>query len=211
MVHSAITNLKSSMDFTRAELRKLRSLRTPQLIQRCLDELPYHHANTAWSPRLVLRESTAHCLEGAIFAAAALRVNGHQPLLWDLEGIRDTDHVLAIYQYDRHWGAIAKSNFAGLRFREPVYRSLRELAMSYFDNYYNLLGERTLRAFSRPVNLKRFDRLGWMTSEKSVWFIPEYLCQVPHTRVLTDAQEKRLTRLDQRSHRAGLTGYSKHK
>ena len=197
--------------FTIQELRLFRSLKTPQLIQRFLEELPYHHARTAWSPRLVLREHTAHCLEGAIFAAAALRVNGYKPLLWDLEGIRDSDHVLAIYKYDGHWGAIAKSNFAGLRFREPVYRSLRELAMSYFDNYYNLLGERTLRAYSRPVDLSRFDHLNWMTAEKSVWFIAGHLCHIAHTPVITKQQEKRLTRLDKRSHAAGLTGYSSHK
>ncbi len=196
--------------FTAAELRRLRALKTPYLIQRFLEDMPYHHANTAWSPRVVLQENTAHCLEGAIFAAAALRVNGFKPLLWDLEAVRDTDHVLAIYQYDNHWGSIAKSNFAGLRFREPVYRSLRELAMSYFDNYYNLLGERTLRAFSRPVDLSRFDRLEWMTTEKPVWFIAEHLCHVSHTPLITKTQEKRLTRLDKRAHAAGLTGYSKH-
>jgi hypothetical protein len=196
--------------FTKAEVRRLRALKTPHLIQRFLEEMPYHHANTAWSPRRVVQENTAHCLEGAIFAAAALRINGFKPLLWDLEAVRDTDHVLAIYQYDRHWGSIAKSNFAGLRFREPVYRSLRELAMSYFDNYYNLMGERTLRAFSRPVDLARFDRLEWMTTEKPVWFIAEHLCGIAHTPLITNQQEKRLTRLDKRAHAAGLTGYSRH-
>jgi hypothetical protein len=199
-----------TFDFSSSELRRLRALKTPQLIQRFLEEMPYHHANTAWSPRVVLREGTAHCLEGAIFAAAALRVNGYKPLLWDLEAVRDTDHVLAVYQLDGHWGAIAKSNFATLRFREPVYRSLRELAMSYFDGYYNLLGERTLRAFSRSVDLSRFDHLDWMTTEKPVWFIAEHLCHIPHTRLITRQQEKRLTRLDKRSHTAGLTGYSHH-
>src|SRR5512146_2664235 len=136
---------------TLRELRKLRALRTPFGVQRFLDSLPYHHAQTAWSPRRVLREGTAHCLEGAIFAAAALRVLGFRPLLWDLEAVRDVDHVLAVYRYDGHWGAVGKSNFAGLRFREPVHRSLRELAISYFDVYYNLLGERSLRGFSRPM------------------------------------------------------------
>jgi hypothetical protein len=196
--------------FSKNELRRLRSLKTPYLIQKFLESLPYHHAHSAWSPRLVLRERSAHCLEGAIFAAAALRVNGFKPLLWDLEAVRDTDHVLAVYQYDDHWGAIAKSNFAGLRFLEPVYRSLRELAMSYFDNYYNLLGERTLRAFSRPVDLSRFDSLSWMTTDKPVWFIAEHLCHIAHTRLITKTQERRLSRLDQRAHAAGLTGYSKH-
>jgi hypothetical protein len=196
--------------FTKAEARRFRALKTPHLIQRFLEEMPYHHANSARSPRRVLQENTAHCLEGAIFAAAALRMNGFKPLLWDLEAVRDTDHVLAIYQYDGHWGSIAKSNFAGLRFREPVYRSLRELAMSYFDNYYNLLGERTLRAFSRPVDLSRFDELEWMTTEKPVWFIAEHLCGISHTPLISNQQEKRLTRLDKRAHAAGLTGYSRH-
>ena len=196
--------------FTPAELRRLRALKTPALVQRFLDQLPYHHGNTAWSPRLVLRGNTAHCLEGAIFAAAALRVNGFPPLLLDLEAVRDVDHVIAVYRYDGHWGAIAKSNFAGLRYREAVYRSLRELVMSYFDVYYNLLGERTLRAYSRPVNLARFDRLAWMTTDKPVWFIPEHLCHIAHTRLLSDEQERALTRLDKRSHAAGLVGYSQH-
>ena len=110
---------------------------------------------------------TAHCLEGAVFAAAALRVLGFPPLLLDLEAVQDTDHVLAVYQVRGHWGAIAKSNFAGLRYREPVYRTVRELVMSYFESYINLRGDRTLRAYSAPVNLARFDRCrpGWMTTD----------------------------------------------
>lgn len=194
--------------FTPGELRRLRALRNPRLIQRFLDSLPYHHAQTAWSPRHVLREGTAHCLEGAIFAAAALRVNGFSALIWDLEANRDVDHVLAVYRLDGHWGAVGKSNFAGLRYREPVHRSLRELAISYFDTYYNYLGERTLRAYSRPVNLARFDDRHWMTSEKDIWFIPEYLCHIAHTPLLTTAQEKRLTRLDARAKAAGLVGHN---
>jgi hypothetical protein len=195
-------------NFTPGELRRLRALRTPALIQRFLESLPYHHAHTAWSPRRVLREGTAHCLEGAIFAAAALRANGYAPLVWDLEATRDVDHVLAIYRVDGHWGAVGKSNFAGLRYREPVHRSLRELAISYFDTYYNYLGERTLRAYSRPVDLARFDDRAWMTSEKDIWFIPEYLCHISHTPLLNGNQEKRLTRLDARAKAAGLLGHS---
>jgi hypothetical protein len=146
----------------------LRGLRTPQRIQRFLDDLPYHHANTAWSPRKVLREGTGHCLEGAIFAAAALRVIGFPPLLLDLEAVRDVDHVLAVFNTHGHWGAIAKSNYSGLRYREPVYRTLRELVLSYFEHYYNHRREKTLRRYSRPVNLKRFDAIGWMTAEEDV-------------------------------------------
>ncbi len=119
-----------------------------------------------------------------MFGAAALRMLGHEPLLLDLEAVRDDDHVLAIFRMRGHWGAVAKSNFSGLRYREPVYRTLRELAMSYFDHYYNLRKEKTLRAYSRPVNLKRFDSMGWMTAEEDVWAIPEYLCTISHTKVL---------------------------
>src|SRR5262247_2574362 len=175
--------------FTRSEWRALRALRSPIGIQRALEEMPYHMASSAWSPRRVLRERTAHCLEGAIFAAAALRVLGLAPLLLDLEAVQDTDHVIAVYRMRGHWGAIAKSNFSGLRYREPVYRSVRELVMSYFESYVNLRGERTLRAYSEPVDLGRFDRAqpGWMTTEDDIWWIPEHLVRVPHMRLLSAA------------------------
>ncbi len=192
--------------FTPEELRSLRRLKDPYGIQRFLYDLPYHLTDTAWSPRRVLREKTAHCLEGAIFAAAALRANGYPPLIIDFEAKRDTDHVLAVYQFDGCWGAIAKSNFTGLRYREPVYRSLRELALSYFEDYFNLLGERTLRRYSAQVNLKRFDHLDWMTTEKPVWFIAEYLAKIHHFPLISRSQIHRLHRVDERSLRAGLFG-----
>jgi hypothetical protein len=184
--------------FTSSELRTLRSLRTPARVQNFLAKLPYHLAGTAFSPRLVLRERTAHCLEGAIFAAAAFRVNGRPPLLLDLEAVNDTDHVIAPFREKEGWGAVALSNFSGLRFRAPVYRTLRELVMSYFDDYLNLRGERTLRNFSRPVNLARFDPLDWMTNEKDVWFIAEHLCVIPHTPLLTPRMARGLPRADGR-------------
>jgi len=191
-----------SWGFTHSELRKLRSLKDPYGIQRLLDDMPYHLEDTAWSPRRVLRENTSHCYEGALFAAAALRLNGYPPLIWDLEAEHDTDHVIAIYRVDGCWGAVAKSNFTGCRFREPVHRSLRELAISYFNIYHNMRGERTLRTFSRPVHMKRFDHLNWMTTEKPVWFVAEYLLTIPHTRLLTSAQAKQLHRVDRRLFRA---------
>jgi len=192
--------------FTSAELRKLRSMKDPHGIQRFLDRIPYHLAGTAWSPRRVLNEESAHCLEGAIFAAAALRVNGYPPLIWDLEAERDTDHVLAIYRVRGHWGAVATSNFSGCRGRQPVYRSLRELAMSYFNLYFNLRGERSLRNFSRPVNLQRFDHLNWMTTEKPVWFIAEHLCEIFHYKLLKPGMSKRLARVDERLFKAECVG-----
>jgi hypothetical protein len=192
--------------FTPAELRKLRSLQNPYGIQRFLDDMPYHLADTAWSPRRVLREHTAHCMEGAIFAAAALRANGHPPLILDLEAKHDTDHVLAVYRVKGHWGAIAKSNYTGCRYREPVYRSLRELVMSYFDIYFNLRRERTLRTFSRPVNLVRFDDKRWMTTEEPIWFIVYYLLEIKHYKLLPKGIEKRLHRVDERTFQAETLG-----
>jgi hypothetical protein len=198
--------------FTRRELRSLQALRSPAGVQRALDAMPYHLATTAWSPRRVLRERTAHCLEGAIFAATALRVLGFPPLLLDLEAVQDTDHVIAVYRIEGHWGAIAKSNFSGLRCRAPVHRTLREMVMSYFEDYINLRGDRTLRAHSRPVNLARFDRLhpGWMTSEADLWWIPEHLVEISHIRILTPSLERSLFRVDRRALEAAVVGRRVH-
>ena len=181
-------------------------------MQRALDAMPYHLARTAWSPRRILAERTAHCLEGAIFAAASLRALGFPPLLLDLEAVQDTDHVVAVFRIDGRWGAIAKSNFAGLRYREPVYRDLRELAMSYFDAYMNLRGERTLRAYSAPVDLSRFDRrhAGWMTTPAELWWVAEHLAVIPHRSLLTPRMTRRLSTVDRRSRSAALVGHRKH-
>jgi pimeloyl-ACP methyl ester carboxylesterase len=158
----------------------------------------------------VLRERKGHCLEGALLAAAALRVNGQPPLVMDLEAVRDDDHVVALYRERGLWGGIAKSNFAGLRFRAPVYRTLRELALSYFDHYYNLRGERTLRSYSVAVNLARLDGKNWMTSEEEVWCVPELLIASRHYPLFPEKIARALPRLDRRSFEAGMHGMTKH-
>lgn len=191
---------------TREEQLLFRRLSTPVKVQKYLDDLPYNKerdGETCRSPRRVIRDQTAHCFEAALFAAAAMRMNSHPPLILDLEAVRDDDHVVAIYRQHGCWGAMAKSNYAGLRFREPVYRTLRELVMSYFEGYYNLDGEKTLRAYSRPVNLARFDSLDWMTAEEDLWAIPEYLVDIKHTSILRST--KRMF-MDERSYKAGLVG-----
>jgi hypothetical protein len=194
--------------FDVGEWNTLRRLKTPEKIQRFLDiEIAYNKepdGATCRSPRRVVRDRVAHCLEGALFGAAALRAQGFPPLLLDLEAVRDDDHVLAVFKQRRHWGAIAKSNYAGLRFREPVYRTLRELAISYFEHYYNLSAEKTLRKYSRPVNLARFDSIHWMTAEDDLWVISDHLFTIPHTPLLPTAI--RLARVDQRLYAAGLVG-----
>lgn len=193
-------------NFTSPELRKLRSMRNPYGIQKVLDDMPYHLEDTAWSPRKVLAENSSHCLEAAIFAAATLRINGYPPLLLDMEAEHDTDHVIAVFRQHGCWGAIAKSNYAGLRWREPVYRTLRELALSYFNFYFNLRRERTLRRYSVPVNLKRFDRQNWMTTDQPVWFIVYHLFEVRHFPLMRKTQEKQLHRVDERLFQAECLG-----
>ena len=185
----------------------MRALKTPRGIQLYLDAMPYHLAGTAWSPRRVLHEGTAHCLEGALFAAAALRALGYPPLILDMEAERDTDHVVAVYKVGGHWGAIAKSNFSGCRDRAPIYRTLRELALSYFHIYFNLRGERTLRRYSRPINLARFDRRNWMTTEKDTWFVAEYLCEIPHASLLKKPALKNVYRADTRTMQGEMVGH----
>lgn len=204
----AMTN---NFGLSRSELAVIRRLTKPERLQRFVDdELAYNKepdGATCRAPRRVLRDRLAHCAEGAFFAAAALRVHGHAPLIVDLEAVRDDDHVLAVFKEHGCWGAIAKSNYAGLRFREPVYRTVRELVMSYYEHYYNPAGEKTLRAYStRPVNLQRFDRRQWMTREDDLWDICEYLCVVPHTRVMPLPAERKRRWLDKRSYKAGMVG-----
>src|SRR5271154_4368932 len=122
LMTSSKSDLSALSDFTPKELRKLRSMKNPYGIQKFLDAMPYHLEDTAWSPRKVLAERSAHCLEGAIFAAAALRANGYPPLLLDFEAEQDTDHVIAIFRENGCWGAVAKSNYSGCRWREPIHR-----------------------------------------------------------------------------------------
>ena len=193
-----------------ADVRTLRALKTPARIQKFIDNLSYQYADTAWSPQRVLRVRKGHCLEGALLAAAALRVNGHPPLVMDLEAVEDDDHVVALYRERGLWGGIAKSNFAGLRFRAPVYRTPRELALSYFEHYYNLRGQRTLRAYSQPVNLARLDPQHWMTREEDVWCVPEVLVTAKHYPLFPDKVARALPRLDRRSFEAGMHGWTKH-
>ena len=191
----------------RDELRLLRSLTTAGRIQRFLDDLRYDvSGRSCRSPRRVLRERTVQCMDGALFAAAALRAQGHPPLIVDLEAERDDDHVIAVYRRNGHWGALARSNFSGLRSREPVYRTLRELVVSYFEDYFNLRREKTLRRYSRPVDLRRFDGRGWMTAEEDLWYVAEHLVGLRHQRVLTRAQARALAPTDRRLFAAGLVG-----
>lgn len=189
-----------------AERTLWRSLTSPFKIQAFLDDVPYSGEERYRSPLTFLRERTGHCFDGALFAAAALRRLGHPPLIVDLLPGDDDDHVLAIYKRGAFWGALAKSNFAGLRFREPIYRSLRELVMSYFEDFYNLKGVKTLRGYTRPLNLAAFDRVGWMWNDERLDDIGVKLGEIRSYRILTPAQIRALQPKDKRSYEAGMVG-----
>ena len=200
-------------ELTRAEVALLRRLSTPDKVQRYLDDLTYNlekGGDTVRSPRRVMRDRTAHCAEGAFFAAAAFRVNGRPPLIVDLEADNDDDHVLAVYRERGLWGSVAISKFSGLRFRAPVYRTIRELVMSYFEDYFNWDGDRTLRAYSRPLSLARFDRINWMTAEEDLWPVVEWLSVAHHTPLVGRAVANRLPHVDRRSYQAGVFGAPEH-
>lgn len=190
---------------TSPELALLRRLDTPKKIQDYLETLRANDGNdTCRSPRNVMRTGRAHCIEGAMLAALALRLHGQRPLIMDFESApHDLDHVVAVFKSRGHWGAISKTNHAVLRYREPVFRSIRELAVSYFHEYFDDDGRKTMRTFSRPVDLSRFDRRGWMTSEEDVWYVAEHLVDIPHTSILTPSQLRGLRRADPIECKAG--------
>ena len=145
-------------------------------------------------------------MDGALFAAAALRLQGHPPLIVDLEAVQDDDHVIAVFQRRGLWGSVARSNYSGLRYREPLHRTIRGLVLSYFEWYYNLRREKTLRRFSRPIDLSRFDRIDWMTTEDDLWEIPDYLVDVKHETLMSGAMIQELGTADGRAFNAGLVG-----
>ncbi len=182
-----------------AEKKLLSALKKPQQIQAHLDGTSYSSEPIYRSPRSVMRDNRAHCFDGAMFAAAALERIGFEPLLLDLRAVRDDDHVLAVFQDDGCWGAIGKSNFVGLRGRDAVYRSLRELAMSYFEPYFNSDRERTLRSFSTPVKLKKFEKLNWRTEDAAMDAIADALNAAKHEPLISEAQAKRLWPVDERT------------
>ncbi len=188
------------------ELKLVSGLDSPARIQSFLDQLAYSDEPSYRCPLTVLRDRKAHCFDGALFAAAMLRRLGHPPLIVDLIPHNDDDHLLALYKIHRHWGAVAKSNFVGLRFREPIHRNLRELVLTYFESYYNLLREKSLRAYTAPLDLSKLDRLEWMTNDQGLDDVADRLDRMRTFPLLDTKMLPGLSLLDQRSYAAGMVG-----
>ena len=194
------------MDWTKDEIKFLKTMSNPDRIQGFLDSLDYNPVYECRSPRWVIRKRSAHCFEGALFAAAALQYNGHKPLIVDLKAYNDDDHVITIFKEDDHWGAVAKSNFTSLRYREPVYRSLRELVMSYFDFYFNLDRDKSLRSYSLPLDLTIYDARRWTTTDDDLEYIGDKLEQIHHFPVVDEMMIKKLKRASSIMLEAGMLG-----
>lgn len=198
--------MRNNFGFNVDEVRLLKKLNSPEKVQRYLNDTPYHLDNkedVCYSPRLVMREREADCASGAIFAAAVFRFHGVKPLVICLGSVRDDDHLLAIFKKHDHWGAIGKSKYTGLTYREPIHKTKRELALSYFEDYFNYKGEKTLRTYSDTLNLSRFDDKGWMTTEEDISFVPEHFCEVRHTDLLTRQSARNLSLVTPLMLRAG--------
>lgn len=197
--------------YTAKEQAIIARLSTSAKIQDYLNALPINFepdGDTCRSPREVLRTKCAHCLEGALFAAAALWYHGQSPLLLDLKAAaNDYDHVVTLFKQHGRWGAISKTNHAVLRYREPVYTTVRELALSYFHEYFDHSGKKTLRSFSKPFSLKRFGT-SWVTGLDDLWEIGAALDDAPHIPIAPASQLKTLRRADPLEIEAGkLTEY----
>jgi len=175
-------------------IKSLKVLSTPEKIQSFLNSLPFnfeHNGETLMSPARTLLERKAHCLEGALLAAAALLQHGEKPLLLDLKAKKpDMDHVVALFKRNGYWGALSKTNHAVLRYREPVYKTVRELALSYFHEYFLPDGTKTLRSFSKPFDLSKL-KTDWVSSKDDLFYISRALDQVPHEQILVRGQRLR--------------------
>jgi hypothetical protein len=182
------------------------TLSTPDRIQRYLDETPYSTELVYRSPRSVIRDRKAHCFDGALFAAAALRQIGHRPVIVDILAENDDDHILALFRRHDRIGAVSKSNFVGLRYREPVYRSIRELVLSYFESYYNIDREKTLRGYWAPLDLARLDRFDWMTSDENLEEVEKALGRQRVITLISPEMAAEFVPVDRRSYEAGLMG-----
>jgi hypothetical protein len=195
----------ADLGLSAAEGRMLKDLRTPQRIQEfIIDGLKTNfeeEGDTLRSVKGVLKHRKAHCIEAAFTAACALWLAGHPPLIMDLEAHRDSDHVIALFRRGGCWGAISKSNHVWLRWRDPVYRTPRELAMSYFHEYTNKRNK-SLRTYSMPIDMRRFPLDGWITNKEDCWEVGAALCDVRHFRLLTPAQARALAPRDATEMRA---------
>ena len=193
------------MRWNAKERRLLASLKTPTHIQQYLDELHYDERGGARSPRRVMESGKAQCYSGALFAAAALRELGYPAQIMWIDAVEDDGHCLALFERGGLWGAVAKSNFTGIRSREPIY-PYHALGLSYFEDFFNILGKRTMRAFTVPIDLEQFEKRNWRFSGGDLLYVDRAIDTAERAWKLPGSVERKLSRVSKDVMQAGLLG-----
>ncbi|MFA6257947.1 MAG: hypothetical protein WC671_03010 [Candidatus Paceibacterota bacterium] len=197
--------------FTKREITLMRRLDTPAKVQDFLDGFKFNFekgGETLKSPILTLRARNAHCFEGALLGAYILSLHGFTPYLMHFKVIKgDYDHIITPFKVGGLWGALSKTNHAVLRYREPIYKNVRELAMSYFHEYFLNDRRKTLRQYSTLFNLKNLNKPArphdnsgaggdWAISEKDLWYLDKKLDKIKHYDIVPKAYLKKLRKAD---------------
>ncbi len=192
--------------WNKKETEILQSLDTPESVQAFLDRIPYNTEITCRSPRRVLRDMKANCMEGALFAAACLELHGFEPSVVYFYAVRDDGHAITLYRRNGKYGSVAKSNFTGLRYRSSIYRSVREVVVSYFEHHFNLKKELTMRKFTQPLYLTENIFPGWQIREDDLYDISDYFDVLRTYTIVTPYEEQSLRPVDDMLYKAGLLG-----
>lgn len=197
---------KQLFSWSAADKKTLRGFNSPEKIQAFLDKCRYNKSSKLYSPSEVLNDQCAHCFDGAIFAASVLNYFGETPLILDLCAIEDDDHIITIFKNGAYFGAIAKSNYSGLRYREAIFKNERELVLSYFEGYFNIKAEKTLRSYSKAFNLLKVSKIDWKKTNNVYEQIVTALNHVKHYPIIPKGAGRRISKVDSRSYKAGLVG-----
>jgi len=192
--------------WNKREIGILQSLDTPESVQAFLDRIPYNTEITCRSPRRVIRDMKANCMEGAIFAAACLELHGFYTSVVYFYAVRDDGHAITLYKRNGKYGSLAKSNFTGLRYRSPIYRSVREVVISYFEHHFNLKKELSMREYTKPLYLKESLFPGWRIREDDLYDISDHFDKLRTYTIITPSEAKSLRLVDDQLYNAGLLG-----
>jgi hypothetical protein len=201
--------LKEHQLWNAIEVEILQSFNTPESVQDFLDQIPYNTELTCRSPRRVMRDKKANCMEGAFFAAASLEFMGFKPSVVYFYAVRDDGHAVTLFRRNGKFGSIAKSNYTGLRYRSPVFKSVRELVISYFDHHFNTRGELTMRSYTQPLYLKNALFPEWQIREDDLFDISDHFDRLRAFTIITPYEARSLRLVDEKSLKAGLLGADK--
>jgi hypothetical protein len=188
------------------EFEILRSLDTPESVQAFLDDIPYNTESTCRSPRRVIADKKANCMEGAFFAAACLDLYGYNPSVVYMIAFRDDGHAITMFRRNGRYGSVEKSNYTGLRYRSPVHKTVRQVVLTYFDQHFNTQKELTLRKYTQPLYLREYLFPHWKIREDDLFDLSDYFDKLRTYTLVTPSMEESLRLVDERLYKAGLLG-----